>query len=588
MGAHYRSLQIKCENRDAVIAAAENLVTAHNGRLFIGSKINGWTGLYLDNSAPTEAFAIAFAKQLNASVLDLMVHDSDIFIYNFYRGDQLIDEYSSRPDYFEEVSVAEHQRLKGKPEVFRNLVDSDNKLAELGSLLTTHDDEEFVFEENRLEKFAELLGIENTLTSYEYLTRGEWDGINGRKQFVHIPDLTAGKTAAKAASADLRAEIKRLKKEGILCFESLPPGKHAILLGEAIFDPLRGGILFNWGSYASNPVEPRLFYAKPPWTSEPEAVEIPASSAFPNNLVFSRTGKWFAYFDGQLRLWDWPERRLIEGANVHSSPIQFSADEKWLLCRNQQGFDVFSIERKQIIQSGSTGTQPPHFLAWHPSGRFVVTRHRQDQLGLIDLDAGKLVKVLYSGTISDWSNLSAIFSGTLKQAGISEEQLGEMKQGFIKGSDEPFSLKFSPDGRLLFCATTRGLRVLEWDKVLAAEKSTPAPLFAASPMPLESPLKPAEQRDYINFIYDVAFDEKRNRLLFCGIEGTVRFFNLNDSSTGILLKPPGKDYIWRLQLSADREFICCFCTPPSDDRNNKPNRIRVWNYRLLRTATGLD
>ena len=107
-------------------------------------------------------------------------------------------------------------------------------------------------------------------------------------------------------------------------------------------------------------------------------------------------------------------------------------------------------------------------------------------------------------------------------------------------------------------------------------------------MPLESPLKPAEQRDYINFIYDVAFDEKRNRLLFCGIEGTVRFFNLNDSSTGILLKPPGKDYIWRLQLSADREFICCFCTPPSDDRNNKPNRIRVWNYRLLRTATGLD
>src|SRR5439155_4153943 len=104
MGAHYRTLQIKGENRDAVIAAVESLVRAHNGKSLIGPEINGWTGIYLDDSAPTEAFAVALARQLNASVLDLMVHDSDIFIYNFYREDQLIDEYSSCPDYFEEVS----------------------------------------------------------------------------------------------------------------------------------------------------------------------------------------------------------------------------------------------------------------------------------------------------------------------------------------------------------------------------------------------------------------------------------------------------------------------------------------------------
>jgi len=209
-------------------------------------------------------------------------------------------------------------------------------------------------------------------------------------------------------------------------------------------------------------------------------------------------------------------------------------------------------------------------------------------MGLIDLEAGKLIKVLYSGTIADWSGLASAFSGTLKQAGLSEEQLREMKQGFIRGSDEPFSLKFSTDGRLLFCATTRGLRVLEWEKVLVADKSTPAPIFVASPMPLESPLKPSEQRDYINFVHDVEFDETRNRLLFCGIEGALRFFNLNDASTGILLKPPGDNYIWRLQLSPDREHICCVCIPSAEGRNKKPNRIQVWNYRNLRTAAGLD
>src|SRR5260221_255081 len=137
-------------------------------------------------------------------------------------------------------------------------------------------------------------------------------------------------------------------------------------------------------------------------------------------------------------------------------------------------------------------------------------------------------------------------------------------------------------------APSWALRSFQWEMVLVAEKSTPAPIFAASPMPLESPLKPSEQRDYVNFAYDVEFDETRNRLLFCGIEGTVRFLNLSDGSTGILLKPPGNNYIWRLHLSLDREHICCVCTPSTEDRNKKPNRIQVWNYRILRTAAGLD
>jgi hypothetical protein len=163
-----------------------------------------------------------------------------------------------------------------------------------------------------------------------------------------------------------------------------------------------------------------------------------------------------------------------------------------------------------------------------------------------------------------------------------------MADGLIRGSDQYFNCKFSRDGRLLFCATTRGLHVLEWDKVLTAEKTTPAPLYSASPMPLESPMKPGEQKDYQNYVYDVAYDEQANRLLFGGIEGAIRYFNLSENKTGVLLKPPGRESICRLQLSPDREHICCYCTPPFDDRNRKPQCIRVWNYRLIRKAAGLD
>jgi len=570
------------------MAVAEEIARAQNGKLLLGPVLNGWIGLYLDDSLPGEGLAGEISKSLTNDVLDLVVHDSDIFIYNFYQQGRLVDEYSSSPDYFEQVSAAEHVRLQGKPEAFLDLLGSDEKLSELRSLLSSKDDEEFLFAENRLEKFADLLGIKNTLSSYEYLTNGEWDGIDGKREFIHIPDQTAAKSSARAAAVALRAEMKRLQKDGTLCFESLPPGKSAYVPGEALFDPRRGGILFRWGIHAGYAAGPKLFYAQAPWTSEPETVDIPGSSTAPSALVFSQTGRLFAYFEDKLRLCNWAEKRLIEGTSLESAPVQFSADEKRLLCSTKLGFEVLSLENGRVIQSAPAGAEHPHFLAWHPSGRFVVTRHRQDQLGLIDLECGKLIKVLYSGTIADWSQLASVFSGTLKQAGLSEEQLGEMKQGFIRGSDEPFSLKFSPDGRLLFCATTRGLRVLEWEKVLVAEKSTPAPIFAASPMPLESPLKPSEQRDYVNFAYDVEFDETRNRLLFCGIEGTIRFLNLSDGSTGILLKPPGSNYIWRLHLSLDREHICCVCTPSTEDRNKKPNRIQVWNYRILRTAAGLD
>jgi hypothetical protein len=286
-------------------------------------------------------------------------------------------------------------------------------------------------------------------------------------------------------------------------------------------------------------------------------------------------------------LWNWAEHRLTENANAPSFPVCFSSDEKWLLCQTREGFEIFTLETKEIALR-IPAQRHLHFLAWHPSGRFLVTRPRQDQLGLIDLELGKLTKTLYSGTVSDCSELAAIFSGELQEAGITDGRLNECKQGFIKGSDEPFSIKFSPDGRFMFCATTRGLRVLEWDKVLAAEKVTPPPLFTASPMPLDSPLKPVEQRDYINFIYDVILDERRNRLLFAGIEGAIRFFNLDTERTGILFKPPGNNCISRIHLSPDAEFICCYCTPSSNERGRKPHRIQVWNYRLLAAAAGLD
>src|SRR5215469_12897446 len=120
MGAHYRSLQIKGDNRDAIIAALENLARTHKAKFLVGPEIKGWIGVYPDDDASAGTIAAALAKELNATLLDLMVYHSDVFYYKFYRGDRLVDEYSSRPDFFGAVAPAEYERLRGKPEVFRD------------------------------------------------------------------------------------------------------------------------------------------------------------------------------------------------------------------------------------------------------------------------------------------------------------------------------------------------------------------------------------------------------------------------------------------------------------------------------------
>jgi len=160
-----------------------------------------------------------------------------------------------------------------------------------------------------------------------------------------------------------------------------------------------------------------------------------------------------------------------------------------------------------------------------------------------------------------------------------------MTEGFIRGSDEPFNVRFNSNGRLLFCATTRGLRVLEWEKVLSAEKATPPPLYATSPLALGSPRLENSDEHYTNYTYDVALDEAAKSVLFCDIQGTVWFLNLKNQRTGALLKPPEKNSTWRLLLAPDRQHLCCMCTT---DRKANKGRIQVWNYQKLVEAAGLN
>jgi len=589
MGAHYSSIQIRSEDRAAVKTAVEVVAREFKKKFLLGPVLDGWIAIYPDDAGNNESCAAALAKRLESIVLHLEVYDSDIFFYNLFQDGRLSNEYSSDPDHFEEVAADEHERLKARPELFQELMSSPENLADLTRLLKRGDGAmDFDFEEFRLEKFAKLLGIRNALTSYQYFTRGEHEGLKYWKDFIHIPDQNGEKAARKAAETALRAEKQRLQNEGLLYVEILPPGNKKQRIrarGEFCLDPAGGGLLLLWNTPIGERQTPQLLSFQKPWTSKPQTLEVDFPRLYQSSMVMSKSGRWLAFYDTHLRLWDWHQRRLIDGIRTSGAPVLFSDDEKLLLCHSQQKFDLISLEALQPV---TTFLAQSAMQTLHPSNTFLVTRPAQEKLGILNLANGKLENTLFCGKKMDGSHLATFFEDTIKKVGLGAQEFADWKTAFIRGTEQVFRMRFSPDGQRLFCATTAGVRVFAWDELFHAVETTPRPLFAFTLHPDAITTPGPNDRHYANYVYDVIFDEPQNRLLFGGIEGPIRFLDLADGSSGILFDPPGKSSICKLQLSADRESLCCLSIPKLEERDDKEFRIQIWNYPALCRRVGLS
>ena len=252
MGAFYGSIHIRTENSAAVQKALDQLAKEANCRFLLGPPLNGWISVFPNESGQNDRISVEIAKRLPNDIFHLIVHDDDIFGYFFFRDGKLIDQYNSCPDYFEEVSDEEKQQCQGKPELFQDLLVKPESLGKIQALLIADKKNEFVFEHERMAQFVESLGLQNALSSYEYLQAGERDEIIGWKQFVHIPDLSAEKAAKRAAKAQIAAEKKRLQKEGLLLAEIKPPAQKGPGLPISIAwgtDSATNGLLLVWQSY---------------------------------------------------------------------------------------------------------------------------------------------------------------------------------------------------------------------------------------------------------------------------------------------------------------------------------------------------
>lgn len=638
MGAFYGSILVRTEDAEAVRHALGQVAKDSDNRFLVGPALNGWVSIFPNNSGQSDKVSAEIAKRISDDVFHLIVHDDDIFSYYFYRKGTLVDHYNSCPNYFHEVSDEEKRQCEGQPELFQDLLLDRESLNEVKNLLRANK-EEYVFEQERMAKFAKLLGFANATSSYEYLQSGERHGIDAWKKFVHIPDLTSEKNAKRAEQSKIRAEKKELQKAGILLAEIEPSIKSKNILASSIAwatDSSSNGILLtrqtnqfaNSGDGRQNSAE--FCCLVPSWNQPLRPVEL---NITPTAYVFamSPSGDWlgggFAYGDWKARVWDW-RRKALSFEVEHTRAVSwvgFSQDEQLFYSLGGAELIVSSMTDKRPITT-IEGMNGARCAAIHPSGQHAVVGF-QDRLGIVDLQQKRLVKNLWvnrkTETLDPFAQnpeafLRACLEGILdnpalmEKLGISSEARSEIlrdpkavkklsvqsqaKIGTIlekvradsrvsfETKEHTFDVRFHPSGKQLFVASS-GMRVFDWSALLSAEGDAPAPHVS-----VDSPRDDETDPNSRPLTYCVRFDEERNLLLSSCLAGVVQFYNFTNGQSGILLKPPGETRIWRLELTSDKQALCCQCSdrPRIGVRNKNFNCVQVWNYPALCKAAGIS
>ena len=249
MGAFYGSVQVRSDDRSAVKTVAERVSRALESRCLVGPAINGWIGVYPSMNGQDERVGAAMAAEIEADVLQLIVHDDDVFAYWLYRRGERVDSFWSVPGYFGELNGADQEAMAGNVEAFRPLV--GKQTSRLEALLARGEQQELCAAEQLVE-FAKMLKISNALTAYEYLKDGETDEIKKWKQFVEVPaeEVAAAKQTARQLRQEVESARKRLKADGLLLLRDerkYPNQPHGCAIGN--------GFLVGWADHDASKIE---------------------------------------------------------------------------------------------------------------------------------------------------------------------------------------------------------------------------------------------------------------------------------------------------------------------------------------------
>jgi hypothetical protein len=557
---------------DAIYTRGADAATLHqqladaarelNCCFLVAPEMQGWTAIYSSDGQDNKV-AEALHKLLKTEVLYTLVHDGDIFCYYYYRDGKLVDEYNSRPDYFEKVSAAKRQSQAGKPELLLPLLREPSDLGKLKSILHSEPGGDRLDANLQLTQLGELLGVPNCATSYDYLIGDEEDeAIERRAEFVHIPDLEPEKAARASARGALRVETDRMQAEGWLLFEQSPsPFSPAA-------DPAGSGFITADRDMSFRATERPIYRIAPPFEEGPKPLGIMAKLG--HGLLLSPSGRLLAMIDReQIEVWDRQTRARVAAMEVEPpvNAVRFLAEDKGLVVGGKR-LVVFSLPEGRRARTIEVSVY--RAMALHPAGSLLVVASTRVTVHVVDLDAGQIVRTFFLDGRQDLGFIEKMQLATVTAArkahnealARTENVSPEYEAALAAQAREPLTAEdphvflFSADGRYLVCGTNKAAWVFRWRTLLALGVETPPAVYRyrmeskPTGMPLGF-LMPTIGGGVGSLVYDA---ETNCALLGCA-DGVVRRMDLASGEVSTLLTVPGANYIRSMALSADGSLL---------------------------------
>jgi hypothetical protein len=185
MGATYLSMQLRTTDRDGAIAALEGISAAQVAsglQFYVTEPVSGWLAVFPNFTPELENTAKALSAKLGCLIVLLLSADEDELYCMFFRdGKQLPWFKVGAP---RKRRGKERDKLAAKLEALAEVCDESSR-ERLVEILA--DSTAVIFSSDLLRAVCDIVGIRNAFSSFEYLKRGEREGLETSREPMLVP-----------------------------------------------------------------------------------------------------------------------------------------------------------------------------------------------------------------------------------------------------------------------------------------------------------------------------------------------------------------------------------------------------------------
>jgi hypothetical protein len=142
-------------------------------RFFVADPVGGWLPVFPNFTPELERVAKTLSNSLACLIVLLLSADEDDLYCMFFREGKQLPWFKIAAG--RNRRGKERDKLAAKLEPLRDVCDAESRERLLGALAETKD---VVYSSELLRAFCEIVGIRNAFTSFDYLQRGEREGLD--------------------------------------------------------------------------------------------------------------------------------------------------------------------------------------------------------------------------------------------------------------------------------------------------------------------------------------------------------------------------------------------------------------------------